>query len=346
MTSGTRALTVFVSRLGMSRRAFAPLARALADASRALHRDGVAVIDDALDASAARELAREMRALFASERGFERNSTVFARAGERFLLEKRGVYEREAHTMTDAQRALAPTFACMANDAPLLGPLNDALGFVGDSTLERASVKLQVSEGGAFPLHFDSDATLDSRRLTALCYLGVGDGDDEVRDWRSGDGGELVFLPFPRPRSQIEVEPRLGRVVLFSSEFGLHRVLPSRAARRYMFTCWYFARAKRPTEAAPPPGTDAESQMAALLHPSLRKHVAKIVLANEWADSIEQAHEESESRAAALQTHWDEVELITRVFANNYPLGLERIATELARGDKGAFADIEFFPTY
>ena len=328
----------------MSRRAFAPLARALADASRALIRDGVAVVDDALDASAARELAREMRALFASEGGFERNATVFARAGERFLLEKRGVYEREAHAMTDAQRALAPTFATM--DAPLLGPLNEALGFAGDSALERASVKLQVSEGGAFPLHFDSDATLDSRRLTALWYLGVGDGEGEVRDWKSGDGGELVFLPFPRPRSQVVIEPRLGRVVLFSSEFGLHRVLPSLAARRYMFTCWYFAREKRPTQAAPPPGTDAESQMAALLHPSLRKHVAKIVLADEWAASIEQAHEESESRAAALQTHWDEVQLITRVLVNNYPLGLERIATEMARGDDGALADIDWFPNY
>lgn len=95
--------------------------------------------------------------------------------------------------------------------------------------------------GACFPLHFDSDETVDSRRLTALFYLNP--------DWRArsalqlpraapascsgaasahcpngtaracarrkrGDGGELVL--YPSLTRKVLIEPVLDRLVLFS----------------------------------------------------------------------------------------------------------------------------------
>lgn len=311
---------------------------------RALLTDGIAVINDGIDPANARELARELSRLRSLPNGFERNKTVFMKDGERYELEKRGVYEREAHAMSEESwRVAAPTFAAMGLEGI---PERDALSCaLGGRALTRESVKMQTSEGGCFPLHFDSDAVLDSRRLTMLCYLGVGDeGAEEPRDWRKGDGGELIYYGFPKKETLIE--PRAGRVVLFSSEFGLHSVLPSLVARRYMFTCWFFAKERREMDAAPPPRPDDPVQQAsALLHPSLRKHLTKVVLANEWANSIEGAHHDSESRAAALRTHWDEVQLISQVLGRNYPLGLDHIARAMKNGDEEALASgVEWFP--
>jgi hypothetical protein len=48
---------------------------------------------------------------------------------------------------------------------------------------------VQPSTDGCFPLHFDSDAAVDGRRVTALTYLNP--------EWKPGDGGELVLYPFP-----------------------------------------------------------------------------------------------------------------------------------------------------
>jgi Rps23 Pro-64 3,4-dihydroxylase Tpa1-like proline 4-hydroxylase len=39
-------------------------------------------------------------------------------------------------------------------------------------------------------MHFDSDAAVDGRRVTAILYLNPG--------WRPGDGGELRLYPFPQ----------------------------------------------------------------------------------------------------------------------------------------------------
>jgi hypothetical protein len=111
-----------------------------------------------------------------------------------------------------------------------------------------------------------------------------------------------------------------------------------------MFTVWYFAKEMRAPMKAKPPGVTAEAQMTALLDPALRKHHGKIVLADEWAKSIREAHGESEGVEAALKTHWDEVALISRVLSNNYPLGLELIAKEMERGDGAFDAGVDWFP--
>lgn len=63
------------------------------------------------------------------------------------------------------------------------------------------------------PQHFDSDATLDGRRVTAIIYLNDG--------WQPGCGGELRLYPFPAP--PVDVEPLADRMCLFASTNMLHR---------------------------------------------------------------------------------------------------------------------------
>ena len=45
--------------------------------------------------------------------------------------------------------------------------------------------------GGCFPMHFDSDRTLDTRQLTAIFYLN--------EHWDAAHGGALRLFPFPHP---------------------------------------------------------------------------------------------------------------------------------------------------
>lgn len=296
---------------------------------------GYAIVDDALDVAHARALREEMSTLRA--RGtFRANETLFVDASTSTTkaLVKTGIEECEYHALRAEDASAAPRVGAFAQSWVTEG-LNAAMGWGDDATrrLTRSMVKMQINQGrgACFPLHFDSDASIDSRRMTMLAYLNEG--------WTRGDGGELVIYPFPE--KEIVVEPIAGRVVLLSSQFGLHRVLPSTASERYMFTVWFFAKDTPGSVAAPKPGPNAETQMAALLHPALRKHLCKLVLAETWARSIEEAHADDQARASALRTHWSEVEIIGRVLSKNYPLGLEKIALDV--GDNKLFPPIEWF---
>jgi hypothetical protein len=47
-----------------------------------------------------------------------------------------------------------------------------------------------------------------------------------------------------------------------------------------------------------------------------------------------------------LQTHWDEVELITKVLTSNFPLGLEKLAKVIEKSDAEVIekVDMDWFP--
>jgi len=67
--------------------------------------------------------------------------------------------------------------------------------------------------GACFPIHVDSEESVDGRRLTAILYLNPG--------WRPEHGGHLrLYPPFAPP---VDVEPRHDRLVLFLSNRMLHR---------------------------------------------------------------------------------------------------------------------------
>ena len=83
--------------------------------------------------------------------------------------------------------------------------------------------------GGHYVRHRDALQGENNRRVTAIVYLNPG--------WEPIHGGQLRLCLDPA----VEVEPRLGRLVIFLSEKVEHEVLPS-AANRFAATAWYYGR--------------------------------------------------------------------------------------------------------
>ena len=83
--------------------------------------------------------------------------------------------------------------------------------------------------GGHYARHLDALKGHSNRRVTAIAYLNP--------TWKSADGGQLRLFCSP----PVELDPQLGRLVIFLSEKLEHEVLPS-AAHRFAATAWYYGR--------------------------------------------------------------------------------------------------------
>ena len=70
-----------------------------------------------------------------------------------------------------------------------------------------------AGKGGCFPIHLDSDETVDSRRVTAIVYLN--------NDWVKKHGGQLRL--YPSWDKVVDIEPINDRMVIFSSCRMPHR---------------------------------------------------------------------------------------------------------------------------
>lgn len=95
-----------------------------------------------------------------------------------------------------------------------------------------ARFELQLARyepGGHYVRHRDALHGQSNRRVTAIVYLNP--------DWRPADGGQLRLYCQP----PVEIEPTLGRLVIFLSEKVDHEVLPT-AATRLAATAWYYGR--------------------------------------------------------------------------------------------------------
>ena len=77
--------------------------------------------------------------------------------------------------------------------------------------------------GAFYRRHFDSFRGAANRVVSLVLYLN--------REWREGDGGELVLYPPDGDRAIARIEPRAGTLVLFMSEEIEHEVLPTRTNR-------------------------------------------------------------------------------------------------------------------
>jgi hypothetical protein len=312
-----------------------------------LVRFGYAVVDGALDgtmdtdigtndATLAETLRSELISLASTPGLMRPNATVLVHdTGTRSRLPKRNIFEAELHALDESTLRSVPALRAVSEDRSLLTLLNIALPSHAQNQLHYQVVKVQRNAGfgGCFPLHFDSDEDVDSRRITALTYLNP--------DWRRGDGGELVLYPFP-VSEPVLIEPKMGRVVLFSASNMCHRVLPSLGKERLCFTRWFFGKANAlgsaaaardgpsPRAAPDPASGDASSlawsQARALCRPHLRKHLARVVLNETWTESIEQAHADSEARGRMVRTHRDETAIIARALAGTYPEGIRLLA--------------------
>jgi SM-20-related protein len=320
--------------LSAPRRALAAAAAdaaALAAGLATLRRDGFAVVDGALGAAAADALRAEVLALRPL---MHLNHThLVGAAGAAALLAKHGILEADFTT--------SPAAAAAAPAAAALGAPGGALAAALTAALPRlrlaggGAAKAQLSAGGAFPFHTDTDAAVDRRRATAIYYLNP--------DWEPAHGGELQLLPFPAARVPLDIAPLHGRLVVFDSRHTLHRVLPSRAPTRACVTFWFSeapfadggaaaaaardaeragARAALAAAAAAGPG-DAAAAWRALASPALRGHAGKYALRDEWEASVVESHPPSPARDAAVAALRREAAVVARALAPALP-ALER----------------------
>ena len=180
------------------------------------------------------------------------------------------------------------------------------------------SIKIQYNagDGACFPCHFDSDASVDQRCLTFILYL-----NPEYLTVTSDaaaaqeQGGHFVAYPIPFP--PVSFSPSMGRIVAFSSRNMLHRTLPCRSLDpRCCLTLWFPEAEEVGAEEgevaagveldATPETLDfvtrddfmpyvqvSEDDIAALnflLEPDMRPHLARLMLAGEWIDSLRASH--------------------------------------------------------
>eukprot|EP01101_Sappina_pedata_P004052 TRINITY_DN1660_c0_g1_i1.p1 TRINITY_DN1660_c0_g1~~TRINITY_DN1660_c0_g1_i1.p1 ORF type:complete len:350 (-),score=112.68 TRINITY_DN1660_c0_g1_i1:45-1094(-) len=182
--------------------------------------------------------------------------------------------------------------------------LNERLGI----SLDGVDVKMQVNEGegGCFPMHIDTAASVSKRQITALLYLNPG--------WKEEDGGQIRLYPFPY--SHVDINPIHDRLVLFSSKETLHRVLPS-SKLRVCVTMWFTG--PHETASLPSPfirafeGQDPALQV--LVKPSSRMMLSKVLFADEWAQSVKESFGECEETQTVLRSHWAEVERIKKTLS-------------------------------
>ncbi|KAG7380318.1 hypothetical protein PHYBOEH_011488 [Phytophthora boehmeriae] len=182
------------------------------EACEQLDQKGYAVIDDCFGHGWASALLEEMRWLNEQEH-FKPNKTQFGLTQngkdgkpQAFHFVKPHIYEVDLHDA--ALRTKVPELDALFHSTELLQVLSSFL----------PQYELQFSTSGRAP---------NKRKVTCLLYLNEG--------WKQGDGGEVQLLPFLQ--QPVTVAPKMDRVVLFQSDWMLHRVLPSNA-ERYVLTIW------------------------------------------------------------------------------------------------------------
>eukprot|EP00890_Picochlorum_soloecismus_P005196 jgi/Picsp_1/5678/NSC_03037-R1_protein len=223
-----------------------------------------------------------------------------------------------------------PLVEQLREDSTLLELLGDRFG-IDRFPLDNQDLKLQWNRGngGCFPIHFDSDPSIDSRRLTAILYLNP--------DWSDKDGGALKLYPCTPTTpcaSPVIVEPKNNRLVLFGSQTMAHRVLPSFGAARYCATLWLsasdpaaktvlqqdVARQRQEAKAylrrcVDDPSTVPVVKQDILGIEEIRRHVIKFVHQEEWRKSLIESHPEGPLRDALLSRFDTELSVIGRVLS-------------------------------
>ncbi|KAJ3208639.1 hypothetical protein HDU83_002754 [Entophlyctis luteolus] len=301
--------------------------RVTRDAVHALVRNGVAVVDNALPSSIARGLRDDIvAAAVACPRLLSRNATVLLappssagtlqrqHSAATVLVPKKHIAEFDlAHPPV---AAALPSLAAFANDPGLVNTLSKYNAF--PHKLARQSVKAQINfgRGGSFPIHCDTARSVDSRLVTAVVYL------NELFTTAEADGGCLRLYPFPHS-NPIDIEPKFNRLVLFSSAGMLHRVLPS-FVDRLCFTIWISS----VDEGSELKHRDLHAPTKTCWTRDRMVKLAKLVYKDEWAESIVQSHEESDSLKSLLESHEQDVIMIERLLKPQLPEGYLRYDLE------------------
>jgi hypothetical protein len=193
---------------------------------------------------------------------------------------------------------IVPNLKELQHDTFLLNTLNQFEGI----QLKEQRLKVQNNTGGCFPMHVDSDVSIDTRIVSGILYLNP--------DWKPEHGGELKLYPYPE--KPVTIEPIMDRLVLFSSPHMVHRVLPC-FSDRYCLTLWFYGNyASYPALKKP---QNEEEILEFLKQRRVRKHLVKLIYADEWAQSIMESHDPSPAREILLQNHWDDVTKLKQYFS-------------------------------
>lgn len=166
-----------------------------------------------------------------------------AARGDRFVLTSDARLDADADSDNyHAVRGLAAQLSALGE------ALSDALAAEGRLriTITRNTEALFAcfpGHGAKYNVHYDGGGT-DPRKLTAILYLNEG--------WRADDDGRLMmydaggFSPSHGPGAKCwrTVAPLAGRLVLFRSDFVLHKVNPT-WARRFALTMFYAAKTQK-----------------------------------------------------------------------------------------------------
>lgn len=265
-----------------------------------IQRQGFAVVDKVFGDGLSKILLEEIKSIH-TQGLMHLNHTHFVKAGERSLLQKAGIYEGDL--LQQDTFAAAGHFAQLQTDTGFRTMLSLLLPQL---RLDAQSTKLQFNAGGggSFPMHLDSDESVDSRRVSAIVYLNP--------MWKEGDGGELRL--YPSWDNFLDIQPVNDRLVLFPSCRMPHRVMPSRA-ERYCFTIWL----SQTRGAGKPPRSISHilhdlskkgDVRRALMEPELRKALTKVAFADEWATSLTESHPESQARTSTVNTFNAELSLL------------------------------------
>lgn len=262
-----------------------------------LKKYGYSIIDDVMHQETAELLYFELlTSVMEKSNLLSQNSTILIDKGIKSFLPKHGIGEFD-FTNQKVIDSL-PNLNKFCQNSNLIECLQPLLYPNNERKLIGQTVKAQINFGNlaCFPMHYDTDYQLDSRTITAIFYLN--------KDYTSQNGGQLRI--YPTPFHPIDIEPIFNRLVLFSSPFSLHRVLPSNS-HRFCFTIWISSDKKFEIK-------KDKSFWNELMNPKARNLLSKYIYSNEWAISIEESHLDNPLKGVALKKHFSDVEILKKYF--------------------------------
>lgn len=187
----------------------------------ALAAQGHCVIDDALPADLAQDLATACAAAPAD---------AFRAAG----IGRHQSHQRDASVRSDAIRWLDPAYAPDAAYLETMEHMRVALNralFLGLFDYECHYARYEP--GAFYRRHVDAFAGQKNRVLSTVLYLN--------RDWRAEEGGELLLYEAEAATPFDRVLPQYNRLVVFLSEQYPHEVKPAMRAR-HSIAGWFRVR--------------------------------------------------------------------------------------------------------
>lgn len=290
-----------------------------------LLKDGFAVVDNAVEGhdttTALRAEIDHLRSIPDALKANETHIVQPVKADAKQItitrFPKSNVRETELHRVSNVIRDSVPNLTRLENDSGLSAMLSV---YIPRLTLTKQAVKAQHvgGHGGCFPVHVDSDPSVDARIVTAVLYLNKGWNADQ-------DGGQLRVYPLSclqSNRKHVDIEPVDGRMVLLSATETHHRVLPCWSPR-YAITMWLFGHiSKRAThqDRLEPRESTLGDIMASTRY---RKVVTRIYLKKEWEESLQESHSEQEANAL-IQAHREEQQRLHAAVAHDIAARFDR----------------------